>query len=99
MIQRFEYLGVQLGHFAQSITVDGRVVALNPISPLMKAQNMDKVNTTRSNLDLGMAVFGPEAMVQIVDPIATYENVIKASGDELLVVRKEEPGAPAAAAG
>lgn len=95
MVQRFEFLGIQLGELPGAITQDGRVLKVAPISPLQKAQNQDMVMTTRSNLELGVSVFG-EAFPQIVDGRATYKKIIKASGDELTVISEGEEIAPAA---
>lgn len=95
MIQRFEFLGVQLGILPDAITHNGMSLSVSPISPLQKAQNQDKVMVTRSNLDLGAAVFG-EAFGQIVDPVGTFEKIVRASGDELTVIAKEQ-NAPATA--
>ena len=94
LIQRFEFLGVQLGILPDAITHNGMSVKVSPISPLQKAQNQDKVMVTRSNLDLGFSVF-QDQLGQIVDPVATFKNIVKASGDELTVIAKEQ-NAPAA---
>lgn len=92
LVQRFEALAVQQGKLDEAITLDGQTINVAPISPLQKAQNQDKVMVARSNLDLGFAVF-QDALGQIVDPTATFQNIVRASGDELTVVRSE-PLAP-----
>lgn len=89
MIQRFEYLGVELGHMESAITHDGRAISVKPISPLQKAQNQDKVVVARSNLELGFAVF-QDQVGTFIDPVASFQNIVRASGDELTVVRKEQ---------
>lgn len=88
-LQRVEYLGVQTGQIEAGITHAGSKLSLKPVSPLQKAQNQDKVLTTRSNLDLAFAVFG-EATPNAVDVMQTMQNIKKASGDELLVMREQE---------
>lgn len=93
-IQRVEFLGTQAGEFDGPLTHAGDVIKVLPISPLQKAQNLDKVMTARSNLDLGMQTFGPEGFAQVVDPVKTFENVISASGDEITVIREEEETPP-----
>lgn len=85
---------MQLGILPDAITHNGMSVKVSPISPLQKAQNQDKVMVTRSNLDLGFSVF-QDQLGQIVDPVATFKNIVKASGDELTVIAKEQ-NAPAA---
>lgn len=90
LVQRFEYLAVEAGEMEEAITHDGRTISVTPISPLQKAQNQDQVMVSRSNLDLGVAMLGPEGFGQVVDPIQTMKNVVKASGDTLTVIRDEE---------
>lgn len=90
-VQRVEYLGVQSGRLEDAITHNGDIISVLPVSPLQKAQNQDKVMVARSNLELGIGVF-PEALP--VDPVATFENIVKASGDELTVIAQpQEPNA------
>lgn len=93
MIQRFEYLGVELGELPDAITHNGKSISVRPISPLQKAQNQDKVMVSRSNLDLGFSVF-QDQVGSFIDPVATFQNIVRASGDELTVIRKEQ-SAPA----
>lgn len=85
LVQRFEYLAVQLGKMPEAITHNGQAISVLPLSPLQKAQNQDKVMVTRSNLDMFMGLAGPEGMGMVVDLVATGKNVAKASGDELIV--------------
>jgi len=89
-LQRVEYLAVETGQIEATITHAGARLNIKPVSPLQKAQNQDKVLTTRSNLDLGMAAFG-EAFPQVVDVVGTMKNIIDASGDELIVLNKQAP--------
>lgn len=98
LIQRVEYLAVQSGKIPEAITHDTLNISLIPISPLMKAANQDKVMVARSNLDLAVQVFQDQATT-VIDPIATFKNIVKVSGDELTVVRdqQEAPVAPAPA--
>ncbi|GLO70339.1 hypothetical protein MACH17_18560 [Phaeobacter inhibens] len=91
LIQRVEYLGVQAGKLDAELTHNEDVISAQPVSPLQKAQNQDKVMVSKSNLDTGFAVFG-EAIGQVVDVQATLQNHIRASGDELTVIRKEPQG-------
>lgn len=96
LIQRVEYLGVRSGDLPEAISHAEKDVLVTPISPLQKAQNNDKVMTTRANLDLAFNVLQDQT-VRFIDPIATLRNVVTASGDELLVIRQEEqPLEPAA---
>jgi hypothetical protein len=97
MIQRVEYLGVKAGALDAEITQDKRVLNIQPISPLQKAQNQDQVMVARSNLDMAFSILQDQT-VNVIDPIATMKNIVKASGDELTVVRTEQAlNAPAAA--
>lgn len=91
-IQVVERIGVETGDLDEAISHDGENISLIPISPLQKAQNQDKVLVARSNLDLGFNVFGERIPV---DPVQTFQNIIRASGDELTVVA--EPQVPDAA--
>lgn len=93
MIQRFDFLGVQLGEFQDAITHDGTTLNVSPISPLQKAQNQDKVMVTRSNLELAALTFG-ESLPQIIDMPATLKNIVRASGDELTVIMESQNAAP-----
>lgn len=90
LVQRFEYLAVQSGEMPDAITHDGRTISVLPISPLQKAQNQDQVMVARSNAEMGAVMLGPEGYGQVVDPIATMKNVVRASGDTLTVVRSEQ---------
>lgn len=97
-IQRVEYLGIQTGKLDSVLTLDGRAITVQPISPLQKAQNRDQVMIARTNLELAVATMG-EAFPRVVDMVATFTNVTKASGDSLTVIRQEElpveqPAAP-----
>lgn len=95
MIQRVEFLLAEQGDIEGPISHNGRVINTLPISPLQKSANMDKVMTTRANLEMAMASFGPEAVPQIVDMQATFKGIVKASGDELIQFSKQETnGAP-----
>ncbi len=86
LIQRFEYLGVQLGKLVEAISHDGENINVLPISPLQKAQNQDDVLVARSNLELGFNTFGENIPV---NRTKTFQNIVIASGDKLTVV--EEP--------
>lgn len=88
MIQRFETLAVMLGRIESAITHNGQAITVTPLSPLQKAQNQDKVMILRSNLDLLMQTLGPEGAAALIDP-QTFEKAREASGDELLVLKKE----------
>ena len=98
LVQRVEFMAVQLGRMPEAITHDGQSITVSPISPLQKAQNQDKVMVTRSNLDLAMTLL-QDQLPNFVDVLATLEDVKKASGDELLKLHKEPQNvaAPAAA--
>jgi hypothetical protein len=89
-IQRIERIGIEIGRFDAEILHDGDVIAVDPISPLQKAANQDKVLTARSNLELGFNVF-QDQLFNIVDPIGTFTGIVATSGDELTKVRKEAP--------
>jgi hypothetical protein len=93
MVQRFEYLAVELGKIEEAITHQGNVISVIPLSPLQKAQNQDKVMVTRSNLDMFMGLAGPEGMGQVIDLVSTGKNVAKASGDELIVFAEGQTSA------
>lgn len=99
-VQRIEWLGVRSGKLPEAITMDGEAITVLPISPLQKAQNQDKVMVSRSNLDLAFAVF-QDQVGNFIDPVATFQNIVRASGDELTEVRTQEvapdEGAPAQA--
>lgn len=102
MLQRVEYLGVQAGLLDPVLMLDGQTITTRPVSPLQKAQNLDDAMTSRSNLDLAAAAGasmeqGPSAFIDLP---ATFANIVKATGDRLTVIRKQEetPVVPAAAA-
>jgi hypothetical protein len=91
MIQRIEYLMVEAGEIEQAITLNGTDLALEPNSPLTKANNQDQVMVAQSNLQLAAGIFGPEALPQIVDPIATMQNIIRVSGDKITKAANGNP--------
>jgi hypothetical protein len=88
LIQRTEYLAVQMGMLPDAITLNGQSINIKAISPLQRSQNQDKAMVSRSNLELGIGVFG-EAFPQLVDMVATFQNHINATGDELTVIRQQ----------
>ncbi len=90
MIQRIEYLGVQMGKFEAAITLNEARLTLQPISPLTRAQNQDQVVIARSNIILAAETFGPEGAVAAIDTVETFKNVVEASGDKLTVIREQE---------
>ncbi|GGE29962.1 hypothetical protein GCM10011360_17540 [Primorskyibacter flagellatus] len=87
-IQRVEYIAIEKSLMQEAITLNEQAITVQPVSPLQKAQNQDKVMVSRSNLELGAGVFG-EAFGQAIDVIGSFKNIVKASGDELTVVRDE----------
>lgn len=89
LVQRVEFLAVEAGKMHEAITHDGQSITVMPISPLQKAQNQDKVMVARSNLDLAFSVLADQT-ASVIDPVATMKNIVKASGDELTVIRKEQ---------
>ncbi|WP_065321774.1 portal protein [Tritonibacter mobilis] len=89
-IQRVEKIGVESGKLDAELTHNEDVISAQPISPLQKAQNQDKVMVSKSNLSTAFEVFG-EGVGQVVDVAATMENHIRVSGDELTVIRKQDP--------
>lgn len=90
LMQRVEFIGVQQQQIEQAITIDGTTIQIRPISPLQRSQNQDKAMVSRSNLELAAGLFG-DALGQMVDPRATFQNIIKATGDELTVLSEQEP--------
>lgn len=97
MVQRVEYLAVSMGRIPEAISHDGQNINLVPISPLQKAQKQDEVMTTRSNFEMTVGLL-QERAVEFIDVPATLGNVFKASGDQLIVLAKQEQGAPPVAA-
>jgi hypothetical protein len=89
MIQRIEMLGVASGKLPEALSHNGQDILITPVSPLQKAQNADQVVTARSNLEMAFAAFQDQTM-NIVDGVATFKNVIEASGDKLTVIREQE---------
>lgn len=95
-VQRVEKIAVDLGKMDAALTHNEDVISVQPISPLQKAQNQDKVMVARSNLDLAVNVFADQVGT-FIDPAATFRNIVKTSGDDLTVLRdeKQKPeGAP-----
>lgn len=90
LVQRFEHLAVENGDMDEAITHNGKAISVVPINPLQKAQNQDQVMVSRSNLDMAMGAFGPEAAVQFIDPVQTFKNIVEKSGDKLTVIREQE---------
>ena len=94
-VQRTEFIAVELGKIEQALTHKEDTISVQPISPLQKAQNQDKVMTSRANMELAFNIFG-ESVSSFIDPRQTIENHIKASGDDLtaIVEPEEQEGAP-----
>lgn len=88
-IQRIEFIAIGLGKIEGALTHNESVISVQPVSPLQKAQNQDKVMTTRSNLELAFNTF-QDQVGNFIDPVKTFANVIKTSGDDLMVLRDEE---------
>lgn len=89
-IQRVEHIGVQMGKLDAELVHNEDVISAQPISPLQKAQNQDKVMVAKSNLDLAFSVF-QDQVGAFIDPVQTFENIVTASGDELTVIQKQDP--------
>tara|TARA_R110000868_G_scaffold237132_9_gene491612 strand:- start:23615 stop:25129 length:1515 start_codon:yes stop_codon:yes gene_type:complete len=89
LIQRFEFIAVETGELEQAITVNGREITIQPVSPLQKAQNQDQVRVAQANLELAFNVF-QDRVDNFIDPVKTFGNIVKTSGDELTVLRSEE---------
>jgi hypothetical protein len=97
LIQRVEYLGVQLGRLPDAITHDGQTIAVIPISPLQKAQNQDDVMTTQANLQMFASMLADQTGT-VINFLATGKNVARASGDKLIVFQEQQVQPDAAAA-
>lgn len=89
LIQRFEYLGVLSGELPEAVSHNERDILITPISPLQKAQNNDKVLITRSNLEMAFNTLQDQTG-SVVDMVKTFQNIVTASGDELMVVRQQQ---------
>jgi len=100
LIHRVEFIAVTQGQMESAITIDGTTINVRPISPMQRAQNQDKAQITRANLELGAGVFGDQ-FGEVVDARGTYEAIIKATGDELLKLnpkqQQAQPNEPQAA--
>ncbi len=89
IIQRFEFLGIQLGKLTEAISHNGAAISVMPISPLQKAQNQDQVMIARSNMDFAAGVFG-ENLASVIDSISTMKKMVSESGDTITTVMKEQ---------
>lgn len=94
LIQRFEYLGVEIGRMKEALSHAESDIQVIPVSPLQKAQNADKVLITRSNLDLLASIAG-EQSGEVVDLLATFKKITEASGDELMEFTNGQATPPA----
>jgi hypothetical protein len=95
-VQRTEFIAVELGKIDAALTHNEDTISVQPISPLQKAQNQDKVVTSRANLELAFNVFG-ENVASFIDPAKTFANHVKVSGDDLTVILDQDEtqeGAP-----
>lgn len=90
MIQRVELLMVESGELDGPITHNGAVLAIEPLSPLQKAQNQDQVMVATANLQLAANTF-QEALPQVIDAPKTMQNIIRVSGDKITVVSQGQP--------
>jgi hypothetical protein len=93
-VQRVEWLGIAQGALQEAIMLQGEAVSVQLESPLQKAQNRDQVMIARSNLELGFSVMQDQTG-SVVDLVGTFQNLVKASGDKLTIIHKEQQVAPA----
>jgi hypothetical protein len=93
MIQRIEAIGLQQGLLQSTLSHAGRDINIRAVSPLAKSQNLDEVSIARSNIDLVAQTGGPEAVGAFLDMPMTLSNIIRATGDNLTVVR-DTPAEP-----
>lgn len=89
LVHRTEFVLVSLGQLEQAITVDGVTLNVRPISPMQRSQNQDKALITRANLEFGFGVF-QDQFPQLVDMLTTYQNYVKATGDELTILNPKQ---------
>lgn len=89
IINRFTWLRAQRGQ-SFGVTVDKRLVALRPVSPLSKARDLEDVQTTNQLVGMVNILSQAEAAGSPIDARATVENIQRTLGEKHVVLKSAE---------
>lgn len=89
LIQRVEFLEVQIGILPEALAVEDLIVNVRPISPLIRSQNQEQIAVARTNLEMAVATLGEQASL-VIDGLGTMRNVLDKSGDDITQLRTPE---------
>lgn len=87
LFRRFAYLEGQRGNLPK-VTLEGKDVALQPISPLLRAQEQEAVVRRDKFAELIVARFGPQVGMIVIDIVEYAKAQGKDMGIEEAIIRK-----------
>lgn len=88
-IKRVERLEVEAGVLPGQLVVQGRVISIRPVNPLMRAQSREKVMAAQSIMETAGAIFGEQTAL-LIDGPTTMRNIKQELGDELVRFRSDQ---------
>ena len=89
VIQRVDYVLSKAGVLEDGVEIDGEIVAIMPINPLIKAQNREEAVEANALLD-GIAQHAPQEVATLVDLPKTFSNIQNKVGDSLVALRSPQ---------
>jgi len=87
LIHRFEWIMAKRGEI-EDLNLDGRVVSIEPVSPLSRAADIDEVQAAQQVLDIVLSRL-PDA-AQAIDAPALLKNIKSKLDDDLVEVLSDE---------
>lgn len=89
ILNRVEFLLTQRGAIEPLVQAGKQAIRVRPLSPLAKQQDSEKLSNASNLLSIARSVFDPQTMAATVDMQATFENMVQAADDEIIVVRSK----------
>ncbi|WP_433942726.1 portal protein [Brevundimonas diminuta] len=90
ILNRVEFLLTQRGTIEPMVQAGKQAIRVRPLSPLAKQQDSEKLSNAANLLNIARSVFDPQTMAATVDMQATFENMVQAADDEIIVVRSKD---------
>lgn len=87
ILNRVEHLLVKRGTIENVVDAGRQAIRVRPLNPLAKQQDSEKLTNAGNLLNMARSVFDPQTLAATVDMGATFENMVKAADDEIIVVR------------
>ena len=89
IIQRVDYVLSKQGILEGEVDIDGTIISIMPINPLIKAQNREEAVEATALLD-GVAQYSPQELPLLVDLPSTFSNIQNKVGDSLVALRSPQ---------